>query len=60
MRVSLDCAGCDKDGRVLWFTTLAPWHIGPRISGCAYIWEAASGTLCERVCVGDILVWEAT
>jgi hypothetical protein len=58
MRMSVECAGCDESGRVLWVASLPPWRVSPRHAKCVCVWEAGEGTLCMRVVVGDILVWE--
>jgi uncharacterized membrane protein (UPF0127 family) len=58
MRMPIECAGCDANGRVLWVMALSPWRVSPRHSECVCVWEAGAGTLCTRVQVGDILLWE--
>lgn len=61
VRVPLDAAFCDRDGRVLrLMRNIAPFHITSRVSGASMVWEMrAGGALGADVSVGDALALKA-
>lgn len=58
VRVPLDAAFCDREGRVLrLMPNIAPFRITGRVSGAAMVWEMRAGSPLSgsAVSVGDIL-----
>lgn len=58
VRVRVDTAFCDREGRVLrLIRDLAPFRITGHVTGAAMVWEMrAGGSLSTAVSVGDILI----
>jgi uncharacterized membrane protein (UPF0127 family) len=56
MRFPIDAAFCDRDGRVLRISTLAPHRLSPLVWRAAYVLEAEAGAFARwDVRVGDQL-----
>lgn len=53
MKIPIDVVYLSKNMSVLGIETLAPWHVGKHIKGCAHVLELAEGT--AAVSLGSLL-----